>query len=114
MSTDDLDEKALLLVRLEHFHAGSMVITVTGEVDSANSDDLRRQIAELVSDQAARTVALDLGELTFLGSAGIRALIDCHDLAASRGGRLEISRAHEHVREVLTICGLTDLFHLPA
>lgn len=112
MGTSKINDD-ILFVRLERRDADTTLIAVTGEVDSANSDALRRQIVDLVPGPRAGTVALDLGELVFLGSAGVRTLLDCRDITTGRGGRLEITRAHDNVRQVLTICNLTDLFHLP-
>ncbi|MCU7730973.1 STAS domain-containing protein [Actinoplanes sp. KI2] len=88
------------------------VIAVAGEVDMSNSGELRRAIADLISHNPAGRVALYLSELTFMGSAGIRVLLVGRALVEKQGGQLEIILAHQHVIQVLTICGLTDLFHL--
>ncbi|WP_369077370.1 STAS domain-containing protein [Paractinoplanes pyxinae] len=71
---------------------------------------MRNQIIMLLSGSNAGRVALDLSELNFLSCAGVRALLECHDIAASQGSRLEISQAHENAHQILTICELTDLF----
>ncbi|MEU4693789.1 STAS domain-containing protein [Actinoplanes sp. NPDC023714] len=89
------------------------VIAVAGEVDSSNSDAMQSEILGRLGETSSELVVFDLSGLVFLGSAGLRALLRCRDLAEERGSRVEISQAHENVRQVLEICGLGDLFHLP-
>lgn len=52
---------------------GSMHITVTGEIDLANAATIEDQLREAVSHQPT-TVSVDLTDLTYLDSAGIRIL----------------------------------------
>jgi len=100
---------APLLVQLREHVGSKAVIAVSGEVDTANCDDMRRKVTDLMASDGARHVTLDLSDLTFISSAGIRALLFCRDVAEDGGKRLDIDPAHEHVRQVLTICGLTGL-----
>ena len=100
---------APLLVQLREHVGSAAVIAVSGEVDTANCDDMRRKVTDLMASDGALHVTLDLRDLTFISSAGIRALLSCRDIAENAGKRLVIDPAHEHVRQVLTICGLTGL-----
>jgi anti-anti-sigma factor len=52
---------------------GSMHIALSGEIDLANAATVEDKIREAVSHQPA-TVSVDLTELTYLDSAGIRIL----------------------------------------
>ncbi|BBH70073.1 hypothetical protein ACTI_67580 [Actinoplanes sp. OR16] len=108
MVVDDDHAPAPMTVR-----AAGTVIAVAGEVDSSNCDALQAEIMGRLSSIHAERVALDLSELVFIGSAGVRVLLRCRDVAEERGTRVEISSAHENVRQVLDICALTDVFHLP-
>lgn len=75
-----------------------------GELDLAGAPELGAALREQL---AAGPVLLDLMELTFMDSSGIR-LIDgvLRDVTAN-GWDLRIARAmHERVREVFTMTGL--------
>lgn len=52
---------------------GSMRIALSGEIDLANAAAIEDELREAVSDQPT-TVSVDLTELTYLDSAGIRIL----------------------------------------
>jgi anti-anti-sigma factor len=92
---------------------GPPVIVVAGEVDADNCDDFTQQVTELLDRVPAGRVVLDLGELTYVGSAGVRALMLCHDAAERRGITLEVGRIHENALRVLVVCDLTELFRVP-
>ena len=57
---------------------------------------------------------LDLSQVTFIGSYGIRVLLTCHQTAEHLDCTLGISHAHERVRRVLTMTNLDDVLVLPA
>ncbi|MBB4693092.1 STAS domain-containing protein [Paractinoplanes abujensis] len=108
-----VDDGSPLDVRLRERDGDAMVVTVTGEVDADNNDQLRQQILDLIPRGAA-DVALDLSGLSFLSSAGIQTLLECHEKVSRQGGRFVVSRAHDNVRQVLVICELTEFFQLTA
>lgn len=114
MTVSGVYDSSPLVVELRVWTDAMMVIAVAGEVDISNGAELRGKIAELISRSTASRVALDLSEVSFLASAGIGVLVHVRRLVEQQGGgQFEIVRAHEHVRQVLDICGLTDLFRLP-
>jgi anti-anti-sigma factor len=49
----------------------ALLIGVSGEVDLENAETVEGQLAEAIDNQAA-SVTLDLAELTYLDSAGLR------------------------------------------
>ena len=66
------------------FRVEGRMLSVTGEIDSASSADLRAQLAHVAS---GGPFILDLTEVSFIDSAGLRQLI----WAANTGeGRLRI------------------------
>ncbi|MBM2618629.1 STAS domain-containing protein [Actinoplanes sp. LDG1-06] len=91
-----------------------VVIMIAGEVDADNCAELRRRVVELLPVRPGKRVVLDLGDLTFIGSAGIRELLFCRDTAERHGYRLEIGRAHDNVVQILTIAGVLELFDFTA
>ena len=62
------------LARLQLDWAGpdSVEVTVRGEIDLSNADDLERELASALTP--ARTVTIDLREVTYIDSSGVRLL----------------------------------------
>jgi anti-sigma B factor antagonist/stage II sporulation protein AA (anti-sigma F factor antagonist) len=73
-------------VVVEHHNSGP-VVCVRGEVDLANSEDLRAAIMPEVPTGGPGMV-LDLTEATYLDSSGIRLIFDLAERLQSQGQRL--------------------------
>jgi anti-anti-sigma factor len=82
-----------------------------GVLDSGSAiireDELFNQVTE--SDG---TVLMDLSQLTFLSSAGIRVIIRCGKDLKKAGGELHLAAPQPRVMAVLTIAGLVPVFPL--
>lgn len=81
------------------------VITLIGELDVAGASELGRDLRGLDIAEGA-VLAIDLRELTFIGSAGIAALIHAARRAAARGYRLIVVNDNPATQRVFDICGL--------
>jgi anti-sigma B factor antagonist len=77
-------------------------VTARGDVDvesvTAFHDGLRTAVAG-----GSAAVRIDLAQVTFLGSEGIRTLVLLHESAAAQGTRITVSDASPIVRRVLTL-----------
>ena len=84
---------------------GQLIISLEGELDIANADDVRREMEPYLSERAS-SVTFDLGKLEFMDSSGIALLVE----VANRVGRIEVCNATPIVHRVLEVTGLTDAF----
>jgi anti-anti-sigma factor len=68
----------------------------------------------LAADQApgTGTVVLDMRELTFIDSSGLRALIMADQRVRDQGGRFVVVRGPEPVNEVLEMTGVARRIEL--
>lgn len=87
------------------------VIKVAGELDESTQDQLITTVDDCLRHHAA-PVRLDLAGLTFLGSAGIGALLQCRDAAVQAGHTLELVDPQPSVHHVLDIVNLLPTFGL--
>jgi anti-sigma B factor antagonist len=87
-----------------------VVLTCRGEVDAATAAQLRSAVAEGLRDPDGGPVVLDMTEVTFLSSTGLRALVDAQRAAARIGEPLRI--VVDHARPVLRPIQLTGLDEL--
>jgi anti-anti-sigma factor len=92
--------------------AGHTVIALRGELDVEHTDDLTRALRE----QAAQgPVHLDLGELTFMDSTGVRLLDTLLREADASGWTVTLApELHPAVRRVLEVTGMLPLLPFQA
>jgi anti-anti-sigma factor len=74
-------------------------VRLTGELDMAGVDHFERLLA---ADQAPETgtFVLDLRELSFIDSSGLRAVIMADQRVRSEGGRFIVVRGAQHIELV--------------
>lgn len=92
------------------FSYQTVVIQVSGEVDTATSPLLTAEIVAYLRS-GARAIVLDLREVTFLGCSGLKALLGAREDAARSGTAMSLMYESTAVRRPLVLLGLTDLFH---
>ena len=85
-----------------------VLVRVEGELDMASAPRLGR-VLNTALDQGASTVSLDLTELTFLDSTGVRVLISAHRRAADQGCVFTLSRPTRSVRRALHLTGVDQV-----
>jgi anti-sigma B factor antagonist len=86
-------------------------VSAAGEIDSSTAPQLRARLDEVLDSGAAELV-VDLGEVTFLDSAGLCVLAAAHRRAADRAVRMRVLASHRAVIRPLEITGLYDLLHV--
>ena len=89
---------------------GVRLVRLTGELDLAGVDRFERLTAGRTPE--ANTFVLDLRELTFIDSSGVRALIMADRRVRGTGGRFIVVRGPERVNEVLEMTGVAQRIEL--
>lgn len=93
------------------------VLTVTGRVDAATAPRLKQHIDNLFGEGRYRIV-LDLAELDYISSPGLRVLIEARKRAREwkitdlEGGDIRIANLPPKIKEVFDLTGFTSLFEL--
>jgi anti-sigma B factor antagonist len=85
---------------------GVPVVTVSGEIDIANADDLR---AALARENGESTIVVSLHDVRYIDSSGLTVLIKEHRQRQARGERLLIVLPPAPVSRVFEITQLTDV-----
>jgi anti-anti-sigma factor len=86
-------------------------VEVRGEVDLATAPHLEA-VVRTTLEQAPDGVVLDLAQLTFIDSSGLRALVALAKDADSRGTSLALRNLPRHAQRVLELTGLGDWFEV--
>ena len=84
-----------------------ITLHVVGEIDIVTAGDMEDPLLDLL-DRGFETVVLDLREVTFLDSSGLRVLINSQRYAQERGAHLSILVGTSRSRDVLELSGVID------
>lgn len=79
-----------------------------GELDSYSSPLLERRMRQEEGEICSKLV-LDLGDLEFVDSSGLRTLIEAAKRASAGGWRLDVVNARGRVRQVFDITDMDSL-----
>jgi anti-anti-sigma factor len=91
---------------------GSPVVVVTGEIDMATAPMLGRELTAAI-ESGDGPVVLDLSDVTFFDSSGLRVAIVAHRDLGEQGRRLAVVCNPEgHVRRTFALAGLADVLDL--
>lgn len=91
--------------------AGMQVFRPVGRLDSASSCDLEAMLVEQL-DGGCSGIVLDLSDLDYISSAGLRVILMAGKRLRLSGGRLVLARMRESVRDLFEMSGFLSLFPL--
>ena len=83
------------------------MLCLTGELDLASAPILESEI-ERSDLAAAAIVVLDLRELKFIDSTGLRVLLAAHERSAERGQEFAVTPGSEQVQRLLSITRVSE------
>jgi anti-anti-sigma factor len=87
--------------------SGAWRVVARGELDVATADELARTLDPVVSGGAS-LVVLDLSDVTFLDSSGLRTIVRSATSLEEGGGRLVVDGVSPAVARVLEVTGLLE------
>jgi anti-sigma B factor antagonist len=91
---------------------GTAVVSVEGEIDFSNADELAVCARAAVAEWSPPLVRVDLRGATFFDSTGLGALIESYRVTVEAGSRFLVVNPTHAFRRVLDVTGLRDLFGL--
>jgi anti-anti-sigma factor len=83
---------------------GAVVVVPVGEIDLATVDALQAEV-DAAADEA-ELVVLDLREVSFIDSAGLRLVVHSSRSLETGGGTLAVVRGSREVQRVFDLVGL--------
>ena len=89
--------------------AGTQVLAIRGEIDLSSAARLAQELASLLADEG-NVVRVDLSEVTFLDSSGVRELLAANRQAVAAGTQLLLASPSASCRRVLEISGVWSEF----
>jgi anti-sigma B factor antagonist len=92
-------------IDMQQEHGRVTVLAPRGRLDMASAPAFREQVKQLVESGTTRLV-VDLGDVSFVDSSGLGAVIGGLKLARHAGGDLRVARANQQVLLVLDLTSL--------
>lgn len=84
---------------------GRHVIHLSGELDLSFADELERTIT-MTCLEGATSIELEVGSLSFVDSAGLRAMLAGRQVCERGGCELFLTKCGDRVRRVLELTGM--------
>jgi anti-anti-sigma factor len=108
------DAQEPLPISVDHDSAAATTrMVIAGEIDSVSCDEVRAAVAQVLRTHRPEHIEMDLRDVTFLDSAGIKMLIQCQADARPVGCHITLTATSHPVYRILEITGLLDHFDVP-
>ncbi len=88
--------------------ASTIRITVHGELDLATAPDLRTAIDDAIAERGAERIVVDLSDMTFCDSSGIRILLRAMRVSQLHQVDLTMVPAAPSVQRIFLLAGLDE------
>ena len=92
----------------QKLNEGILSLYPKGRIDSANAEAVEREINDALNTCPCKAVVLDLSEITYLSSAGLRVLLRLK----KRVDDLEITEVAPAVYDILEMTGFTEIMNV--
>jgi anti-sigma B factor antagonist len=93
------------------------LLAISGRLDAASAPQLKQEL-ETLFNQGRYRIVLDLANLEYIASPGLRVLIEARKRARERkvtdmeGGDVRIANLPPRIKEVFDLTGFTSLFEI--
>jgi len=88
---------------------GTYVISPEGNLDYITSPELDEVVVSVA--EKANKLIIDMGNINYMASAGLRVLLNGDDLMSEKGG-LTLSNVNDYVMEILKMTDFTDVLKI--
>lgn len=87
-----------------------VIIEIDGKIDNKTAPDVQMQA--LSATKTASKVILDLTQVSFLSSAGLRVLLLLYRQIKAANGQIALVGVSDEIKDVMTVTGFINFFTL--
>lgn len=109
MTKEGSDDMTQFNLSQRNFWPGCQEIDISGELDLAVSDELRRSLDDAVAKRLH--VLVDLSACEFIDVSGVQTLVRGHERLGARGCQLLLYGVQGQVARMLSVTGLDGVNH---
>lgn len=93
----------------QQLNGSFLILRLNGRLDGASSGALQQRIDQALAEQKVRQIVLDMQQVHYLSSAGIRVLVSAVKSLRPLGGDLVLAGVQGYTDEVLKLAGFDKL-----
>ncbi|MGH3551923.1 MAG: STAS domain-containing protein [Mycobacterium sp.] len=104
-----------LLVVDREVHSDAVVLRAKGELDTSTVDEFTSRLGAALREaakHASRLLVIDLQALTYFGSAGLNAVLDCHRQGVDAGTSVRVVADNALVVRPIQVTSLDSVLEL--
>ena len=90
----------------EKMNGTELTVLLAGRLDTTTAPELEKELN--AKTDAVTELTLDLNDLEYISSAGLRVLLSAHKAMSKKGG-MKVVNVNELVREVFDVTGFSDI-----
>ena len=84
------------------------IVEIVGEIDTKSAPILTQNVLELVEPN--KSILLDMTEVKYMSSAGLRMLLSLHRNTTTKQAKLVLVGLSEELRDTMSMTGFLDFF----
>ena len=85
------------------------VVELVGDVDASTAPQVQQKILPLA--QPASKLLLDMSQVSYMSSAGLRVLLSLYRQATAQDGKLVLVGLSEDLQDTMSVTGFLDFFN---
>jgi len=93
----------------ESRRGGTVILGLKGRLETGTSKDLEERLLGLIN-QGEKQFIIDLAELEYISSSGLRVLILAAKRLKSDGGKIALSSMKGNIKQIFDITGFSSIF----
>ncbi|GGJ52078.1 anti-sigma factor antagonist [Deinococcus roseus] len=87
---------------------GVVVAQIIGDIDGKTAPIVQQKVVSLIPDGGK--ILLDMGQVEYMSSAGLRMLLLVYRQAQSKGSKIALSGLSEDIADTMSATGFLDYF----
>ncbi len=91
-----------LTIQVGRRQSGAQLVTVAGRLDTHTHAELDEALAPLLASKI-HSLVLDLAELNYISSAGVRSIFKARKALAGHGGKVLVARLQPQIQKVFDV-----------
>ncbi|HCI59900.1 STAS domain-containing protein [Ruminococcus sp.] len=88
-----------------------LFISLSGRLDTITSPQLEEEINSISLDKI-EIIILDVKELEYISSAGLRLVLKVHKKMTAQGGQLKLINVNDMIMDIFDMTGMSDFLDI--
>ena len=101
----------MVRLNIKNIDSGHSLVILSGELDTAATEQFADDLAPLMEGEG-KEITVDLTELEFISSAGMRMLLKLNKNASATGGKVILKGMSDDIKQIFQLTGLDNMFEI--